>query len=248
MLIILLSAMAAFAFILLMRVLWARNQPKVSTTLVIAASTVLVGALVFLTATGRFHPLAAAGTALLPFLRKGLFLFRLSPLVSSAFRMFQSTNPSFDSSSTTRDRPQVSEAETDELKMTLNHQTGEISGTVKFGEFRGRDLSTLSAVEIVRLYRSLEDEQSRRLMVSYIERYHPDLDQAEDTAEPPTHDDTMTVKNAREVLGVHEDASEKDVINAHRRMIQHLHPDRGGSSFLAAQINEAKRVLLDYMK
>jgi hypothetical protein len=54
----------------------------------------------------------------------------------------------------------------------------------------------------------------------------------------------MTVAQAREVLGVKADASKEEIIKAHKRMMQKVHPDRGGSDFLAAQINQAKDTLL----
>jgi curved DNA-binding protein CbpA len=54
----------------------------------------------------------------------------------------------------------------------------------------------------------------------------------------------MTVNEAIEILALEPGYSEADVIAAHRRIIQKVHPDRGGSDFLAAQINQAKEVLL----
>ena len=242
---VVLAGIGAFAFILLVRVLWAKKQPNVSTKVIIGASVILIGALALLTASGRFHPLAATTTALLPFLRRGFLLLRLVPMFSNVHRLFQQHAPAFGAQADTASQPQISEAETDELKMVLDHVTGEITGTIKFGEFRGRELSSLSGPEVANLYQSLKDEQSRRLMVSFIERYHPDIEQTSSHEQTPRDDDSMTVMKAREVLGVDESASSEDIVNAHRRMIQRLHPDRGGSSFIAAQINEAKRVLLD---
>lgn len=54
----------------------------------------------------------------------------------------------------------------------------------------------------------------------------------------------MSESEACEVLGVQQRCSREDVVAAHRRLIQKLHPDRGGNNYLAAKINEAKSVLL----
>jgi len=61
---------------------------------------------------------------------------------------------------------------------------------------------------------------------------------------PPVADSKMTVEQAREVLALKPGHTREDVINAHRRMMQKMHPDRGGSDYLAAQINAAKDTLL----
>lgn len=54
----------------------------------------------------------------------------------------------------------------------------------------------------------------------------------------------MTEREACEILGVTAACSKEDVVMAHRRLIQKLHPDRGGNDYLAAKINEAKSVLI----
>lgn len=54
----------------------------------------------------------------------------------------------------------------------------------------------------------------------------------------------MGPEEAREVLGVTAHATDGDIIDAHRRLMQKVHPDKGGNAYLAQQLNEAKRVLL----
>jgi curved DNA-binding protein CbpA len=54
----------------------------------------------------------------------------------------------------------------------------------------------------------------------------------------------MDEQQARDVLGLDPTSSDADVVDAHRRLMQKLHPDKGGSAYLAQQLNEAKRVLL----
>ena len=55
---------------------------------------------------------------------------------------------------------------------------------------------------------------------------------------------TMSKAEALEVLGLKPGASDNDIIQAHRKLISRLHPDKGGSDYLAAQINLAKKILL----
>lgn len=54
----------------------------------------------------------------------------------------------------------------------------------------------------------------------------------------------MSKKQASDILGIEPNASNEEIIKAHKRMMQKVHPDRGGSDFLAAQINQAKSTLL----
>ena len=58
-------------------------------------------------------------------------------------------------------------------------------------------------------------------------------------------DHKMTVKEAYDVLGLQADASREAILLAHRRLMQKVHPDRGGSNYLATEINRAKDILIN---
>ncbi len=55
---------------------------------------------------------------------------------------------------------------------------------------------------------------------------------------------TMSQQEALDILGLKPGATREDIISAHKRMMQKVHPDRGGSDYLAAQLNKAKKTLL----
>jgi DnaJ-class molecular chaperone len=54
----------------------------------------------------------------------------------------------------------------------------------------------------------------------------------------------MTHEEAYQILGLQAGASAEDIINAHRTLMKKLHPDLGGTNYLAARVNEAKDTLL----
>lgn len=54
----------------------------------------------------------------------------------------------------------------------------------------------------------------------------------------------MTIKEAAEILEVSENATKAEIKAAHNRLITKIHPDKGGSAYLAARVNEARDVLL----
>ena len=60
----------------------------------------------------------------------------------------------------------------------------------------------------------------------------------------PASKGSMARAEALEILGLETGATKEQIIDAHRRLIQKRHPDRGGSSYLAARINQAKDLLI----
>ena len=138
--------------------------------------------------------------------------------------------------------------------MQLDHDSGHMDGKCLVGRFAGRALSSLSDREAVELYQEFEMDglKEAALMEAYLDwRVAGWRDRAEDEAGAARArrgrtraKGGMTVEEARAVLEVGPGASEEDIRLAHRRLMMKMHPDQGGSTYLAARINEAKEVLL----
>jgi hypothetical protein len=144
---------------------------------------------------------------------------------------------------------QTSRVETEHLQMELDHDTGEMRGRVLKGLFKDRDIESLSAADMALLWQDCRhtDPPSARLIEAYLDRtyasWREDMARGEsDMSRGP--DGRMTVEEAFEILGLKQGASEEEIRRAHRNLMLKLHPDRGGSTYLAAKINEAKDVAL----
>jgi hypothetical protein len=132
------------------------------------------------------------------------------------------------------------------LRMSLDHDTGTISGEVTAGRFTGCSLAELSLEDLLELRRDCgDDAQSVSVLEAYLDKLHPDWRSSgaeEERAGPGGG--AMTAEEARAILGVGPEATDEEIREAHRRLMQKLHPDRGGSTYLAAQINRARDLLL----
>lgn len=145
----------------------------------------------------------------------------------------------------------TSAVETTFLRMALDHDSGDMDGVILQGASQGRRLSGLTRGEFAALWRLCRgDPQSRQLLAAWVERVRPEWD------EPAEEDDGafgqagraapggMSREEAFDVLGLTAGAGVDDIKAAHRRLMTGVHPDRGGSTYLAARINQAKDVLL----
>lgn len=143
---------------------------------------------------------------------------------------------------------QTSQVKTDYLEMQLDHETGEIRGRVIKGIFEGRRIERLKPAELALLWQDVrvDDPASAQLIEVYLDRVHPtwrdDIERGEKEMKGP--DGRMTKQEAYEILGLKPGVGVEEIRRAHKELMLKLHPDRGGSTYLAAKINEAKTVLL----
>ncbi len=156
---------------------------------------------------------------------------------------------------------QISTVTTAFLRMSLDHDTGSMSGTVLRGRFAGTRVEELGVADLLALLRECRaaDEEGAQLLEAYLDRLHPDW--REDLAGghgggrgtgnggagrggggPASGD--ISVEEAYAVLGLAAGATPEQIKEAHRRLMVKLHPDHGGSDYLATEINRARDVLL----
>ncbi len=138
------------------------------------------------------------------------------------------------------------------LEMVLDHDSGDMDGTVVSGRFQGRQLSDLSLEELTGLYGDYasRDSESARLLAAFLDRTYPDWRDVSASGSddvPPGDGGTMNRDEAYRILGLEAGADEAEIKAAHHRLIAGLHPDRGGSAYLSAKINQARDVLLSGM-
>jgi len=133
--------------------------------------------------------------------------------------------------------------------MALDHDTGELDGTVLEGRFKGRALSSMSLDELRSFVGVVsEDADSLNVLAAYLDRTYGEKwrksANGADGGEGATPSGAMTRDEAYKVLGLSAGASDDQIRAAHRRLMKLSHPDHGGSDYLASKINEAKDTLL----
>ncbi len=146
----------------------------------------------------------------------------------------------------------VSTVETDFLRMTLDHDSGKLEGDILKGRFSGQRLSRLSLEALLDFLAECrrEDPEAGALLESYLDRVHgsdwrsKDRRAGEDGGTGKAETGSMTRDQALAVLGLEPGASASDVVSAHRELMKKLHPDHGGTTYLASKINQAKDFLL----
>lgn len=137
------------------------------------------------------------------------------------------------------------------LEMELDHDSGAMRGKVRSGAYAGRDLDSLGPAELSALMRDClaRDPDGARLLEAYLDRRSPGWrEDAQGDRDPGQRGapgaGAMTQQEAYEILGLQAGAGEEAIREAHRALMKRIHPDAGGTSGLAARVNQAKDVLL----
>ena len=231
---ILLAAIAFVLYILLKRAQAAPPHKRRAEYIKLGMGAAVV-AVVILALAGKMHWIGVAFTGLLVALRQlAPTLLRLSPMLASKFGP---APPPLG---------QTSPVATEILSMQLDHDSGELHGEVLKGHFEGWRLADMDRSQLQELmaYCQQQDADSVQLLDSYLQQRFPGESGPFDQQSTPGSSSDISRKEALAVLGLGEDATDEDIVGAHRKLMQKLHPDRGGNDYLAAKINQAKDFLL----
>jgi len=226
----LLFGIVALALLLWMAQKYLKADPrKLAAALKLAGGIALLGVAGLFAARGQIAiaaPLAFAGLGLLGWLPFG---------------------PAGFGARTQKSAGQVSRVRSAFLEMELDHDTGAMRGVILTGPRAGTQLEGLDVATLVGLLAEI-DEESRALLAAYLDRRdagwreHAQADAATGRGGSPRG--PMTHEEAYQILGLQPGAEAEEIIRAHRTLMKRIHPDQGGTNYLAARVNEAKDTLL----
>lgn len=233
---------------------WFRTNPPENVARVLRKTALyaVIGFFVLLALTGRLNWVFAAAAVAVPALLRLLSAVQALPAIHQLLRRLRAGQGGFGPGPGPAPgaRGQASSIRTRFLDMRLDHDSGDLDGTVLEGPYRGLRLSELGLDQIAELLADCrrEDAQSAAVLEAYLDRSFGDdwREEAATSGRAGSSQGTgaMTPAEAWAILGLEPGADADAIREAHRRLMQKLHPDRGGSSYLAAKINQAKDLLL----
>jgi hypothetical protein len=211
---------------------------------VILARAIKIGGGVVALAVAAFTGLRGELAVAIPLGIFGAGLLGWSPFGTSGF----SSIGGMFGASAKRSAGQTSKVRSQFLDMTLDHDSGELSGRFVAGPFAGHDLSEFDLAQLTAMISGL-DAESVALFESYLDRRFPAWRQdaqaeAAGGQGRAASGGKMTDEEAYQILGLQPGASRDEIGRAHRALMKKLHPDQGGSTYLAARVNQAKDTLL----
>ena len=164
------------------------------------------------------------------------------------FRSWARTAKTFANMSGGGSSGRTSDIRTRFLRLSLDHDSGVLSGEILEGAYVGRTIESLGRDELVNLLRACQrdDPESAQVLEAYLDRIHSDwrADTGGTRSGRSSISGQMDRDEAYQVLGLESGAGADQIKAAYHRLMAGLHPDHGGSTYLAAKLNEAKDVLL----
>ncbi len=195
------------------------------------AALIALGALLTFVGRGGFG---------IPMIGIGLALWQRTRSVGT----FTGRGPQSSSSRTSKVRSRA-------LEMEMDLDSGEMNGRVLAGSFTGQFLADMAEDQLIELYQDLgSDPENAALLEAYLDRRivgwreNADTNRSDGQGHAPASG-SMTKQEAYQVLGLEPGASKAEIRQAWRKLMKSVHPDSGGSQFLAAKINAAKDILLN---
>jgi hypothetical protein len=199
----------------------------------------LAGGVLLLVVTGRAHWLTAVFAGIIPFLSRIIPLaIKVLPFLGQLrkHRVGLGEQPTLHSRF---------------LKLELHQNSGRVGGQVLEGLFAGNSLDDLNQRQLQELldYYHQADPESFRLLQAYLQQQHRDWtfdygNRGNDGGAGAAQQSGLSRREAFEILGLEDGASDEEILTAHKKLMQRLHPDRGGSNYLAVKVNQAKDLLI----
>ena len=216
---------------------------RAANPVVLARAIKIVGGIVAL-AVAAFTGLRGELAVAIPLGIFGAGLLGWSPFGTTGFSNFGGMF----GGGTQRSPGQSSRVRSQYLDMTLDHDSGQLSGQIMDGPNAGHSLDEFDLSQLLAMIAGF-DAESVALLESYLDRRFPAWrqdaqgDVAGGQRRAPAGG-KMTGEEAYQILGLQPGATRDEISRAHRSLMKKLHPDQGGSTYLAARVNEAKDTLL----